>query len=69
VGTADWKRSHYVKLTAQIKKKIIPKAIFFDREFPYLYVRRLINRPGSIFKHYYANRDELKDLEEFQRPV
>jgi hypothetical protein len=38
---SDWQRSQYVKVTAGIKRKIFPKAIFFDRDFPFLHVRRL----------------------------
>lgn len=47
VGKADWNRSNYVKVTPGIKKKIIANAFFMDKDFPFLHIRRFINKPRS----------------------
>jgi len=67
VGNPDWKRSNYVKVTSHVKRLIVPKAIFLDKEFPYLYIRSLIHKPASIFRAYYARKDEL--AQKFPRPL
>jgi hypothetical protein len=64
-----WQRSKYIKVTHEIKKKLIEKAIWVDKNFPFLHIRRCINNPDSIFKAYYKRQDELARDVEFSRPA
>ena len=55
-------------MTPRIKKKIIAKAFFMDKDFPFLHIRRFINKPRSIFMAYCGRRDVLISDDEFKRP-
>jgi hypothetical protein len=69
VGKTDWQRSNYVMATARIKGKIFPNPIFFDRKFPFLYFRRFVYKPATIFKAYHAKQDEFAKEADFERPA
>jgi hypothetical protein len=69
VGKADWTRSHYVMVTPQIKKKIIPQRIYLDGGFPFVRLRRYVNKPSSIFKAYHQRKDILANDPDFKRPT
>jgi len=68
IGTTAWTRSNYVRLTPRIRKKIFANWIFLDNIFPFVRIRRWINKPRSIFDAYYAQKDELNSDVEFSRP-
>jgi hypothetical protein len=68
---SDWQRSNYVMATARIKGRIFPNRIFYDKKkFPFLFFRRFVYKPATIFKAYHAKKDEFaKDDPDFKRPA
>ena len=66
---SERKLSHYLKVTPRIKKKIIPWPVFLDRDFPFLFIRRFVSKPATIFKACRKNRGVLDKDAEFERPT
>ena len=62
-------RTNYVKLTRNVKKIVIEKAIFFEREFPFIFIRWfMLRKLDSIFDSFAARRGMLETKSTFQRP-
>jgi hypothetical protein len=68
-GTAaNVKRSNYVKLSNDIRRKLFPSWMFFDSHFPFVHLRWFVNRPSTILKAYQADKDKLDKDSAFARP-
>lgn len=65
---SHWQRTNYCKVTTQIRKKLIPEAIYRDNEFPYLHIRWFVKSPEAIYKAYYNRQTELARDPDFARP-
>jgi len=68
VGKTEWTPTRYVKLTGRIRKKIFANWIFLEKDFPFVRIRRWINKPRSVIDAYYGRKDELNKDVEFKRP-
>jgi hypothetical protein len=62
--------ANYVKLTANVRKKLFRKPVFFNRhEYPYIFIRRLIRDPETVFRAFAALTDNEKIQDPFQRAI
>lgn len=66
--SAELTDSNYVKVTPDVIKKIVKKAFYLSRIYPYLHIRRFVREPLSIFNAFAAIPENERNQYPFQRP-